>query len=81
MRLVPLLYLVSRLHDHLNIQVLRGHGQQLVIVVSYIPCITCDALKFLEGGGLLGLAWGGGRRLVACFNQARKKQGQLTGLK
>lgn len=61
-------HLICCLHDHLNVEVLRSHSQQLIVIISYVPCITCDALKFLEGGGLLGLAWSGGRRLVACFN-------------
>lgn len=61
-------YLISRLHDHLDVEVLRSHGQQLIVVIADIPGVTRNALKLLECGGLLGLAWSGWRRLVACFN-------------
>lgn len=70
-------YLIGCFHDHLDVEVLRSHGQQLVVVIPDIPGVARDALKLLEGGRLLGLAWSGWRRLVACFDQTkgqRKKQ-------
>lgn len=62
-------YLIGRFHDHLDVEVLRSHGQQFVVVIPDIPGVARDALKLLEGGRLLGLAWSGWRRLVACFDQ------------
>lgn len=61
-------YLICSLHDDLNVEVLCSHGQQLVVVVANVPCITCDALKLLESGGFLGFAWRSRRRLVTCFD-------------
>lgn len=70
-------YLIGCFHDHLDVEVLRSHGQQLVVVIPDIPGVARDALKLLESGRLLGLAWSGWRRLVACFDQTegqREKQ-------
>lgn len=66
-------YLIGRFHDHLDVEVLRSHGQQLVVVIPDIPGVARDALKLLEGGRLLGFAWSGWRRLVACFDQTEEK--------
>lgn len=77
-------YLIGCFHDHLDVEVLRSHGQQLVVVIPDVPGVARDALKLLEGGRLLGFAWSGWRRLVACFDQTegqREKQDNGSGFR
>lgn len=71
---------VGRLHDHLRVQALRRHGQELVVILASIPGIAGVALKLLEGADLLGLHRGG-RHLGCGLEPAVKQRKAYLSLK
>lgn len=64
---------VGCLHDHLSVQALGRHGQELIVVFASIPSIAGVALKLLEGAHSLGLHWCG-RHLGRGLEQAAKQR-------